>query len=135
MRYRYVAYRYSMMVSAAEPFDRSGTWRRPSLGVTAHPGWRPDVDVYETATSVLVTVDVAGVDDNDLEVLVYEDVLLVEGRRQLPCAEEGVYQVAEIRQGPFRVGVQLPAGIRADAVQARYEQGLLRITLPKVTPR
>jgi HSP20 family protein len=132
MRYRYVAYRYSMMVTDAEPFDRSGTWRRPSLGVTTHPGWRPDVDVYETASSVLVTVDVAGVDDADLEVLVYEDVLLVEGRRRLPCAAEGVYQVAEIRQGPFRVGVQLPTGIRADAVEARYEQGLLRITLPKV---
>lgn len=131
MRYRHVAYRYSMVVTTEEAFDLSGTWRRPRPGITARPGWRPDTDMYETAACITVTVDVAGLDDADLDVLLFEDALVVEGRRALACEGEGVYHAAEIRQGPFRVGIPLPAGIRPEGVEARYDRGLLHITLPK----
>jgi HSP20 family protein len=43
-----------------------------------------------------------------------------------------VYHAAGIRQGPFQVEVPLPAPVDAAGVQARYEHGLLRITLPKL---
>jgi HSP20 family protein len=59
-------------------------------------------------------------------------VLVVEGRRRLPSCQEGaVYHAAGIRQGPFRVELALPAPVDAERVEARYDRGLLRITLPK----
>jgi HSP20 family molecular chaperone IbpA len=55
----------------------------------------------------------------------------VEGRRQLPAPAEGVYHAAGIRQGLFQVDVPLPVPVDADRVEARYDRGLLRITLPR----
>ena len=74
------------------------------------PRWRPDADTYETATTVEIMVDLAGVEEDDLEVQLFEDVLVVEGRRRLPSCQEGaVYHAVGIRQGPFRVELALPA--------------------------
>jgi HSP20 family protein len=74
------------------------------------------------------------VDAEKVEVLLYEDAVVVTGERPLsPCAPEGVYHAAEIRHGPFRREVRLPCAVDAEAVAARYERGLLQITLPKLT--
>src|SRR5439155_27078781 len=92
----------------------------------------PDADSYETAASVEITVDLAGVDESDFEIQLFEDVLVVEGQRQLPAGHEaGVYHAAGVRQGPFRLELPLPAPVEAERVEARYDRGLLRITLPK----
>jgi HSP20 family molecular chaperone IbpA len=42
-----------------------------------------------------------------------------------------VYHSATIRQGPFQLEVPLPAPVSSEQVEARYDRGLLRITLPK----
>ena len=92
----------------------------------------PTRDTYETATTVEIVVDLAGVDEDDFEVQLFEDALVVEGRRRLPSCQEGaVYHAAGIRQGPFRVELPLPAPVDPERVEARYDRGLLRITLPK----
>jgi HSP20 family molecular chaperone IbpA len=79
-----------------------------------------------------MTVDLAGVDEQDFEVLLYEDVLVVEGRRELgACPREATYHAAEIRQGPFRLELPLPAPVDPERVEATYDRGLLRITLHK----
>jgi HSP20 family protein len=103
------------------------------FGVTvAQPRWRPSADLCETPTGFDVTVELAGADQDDLEVLLYEDAVVIQGRRRLrTCEAGGVYHVAEIRQGPFRVEVPLPAAVDAARVEARFEQGLLRVGLPK----
>jgi HSP20 family molecular chaperone IbpA len=94
--------------------------------------WRPDADAYETATTIEITVDLAGVEEEDFEVQLFEDVVVVEGHRRLPACDEGaVYHAAGIRQGPFQVALPLPAPVAPEGVQARYERGLLRLSLPK----
>src|SRR5439155_572664 len=58
--------------------------------------------------------------------------LVVEGRRQLPsCGEDAVYHAAGIPQGWFRLELPIPARIDPERVEARYDRGLLHITLPK----
>jgi HSP20 family protein len=90
--------------------------------------------VYETEAAVCVTVELAGVEQDDLEVLLFEDALVVEGaRRPVLCAPGGVYHSAEIRHGPFRLELPLPVAVDGDSgPEARYERGLLHITLPKL---
>src|SRR5262249_17359937 len=96
------------------------------------PRWQPDADTYETAATIEIVVELAGVDEDDFEVQLFEDALVVEGRRRLPaCQAEAVYPLAGIRQGPVPVERPLSAPVDADRVEVRYDRGLLHVTLPK----
>jgi HSP20 family protein len=132
MRYRRLSYRYTMVVRPGQTLPLGDIWQSDRLRLLVQPRWRPDADTYETATTVEIMVDLAGVEEDDLEVQLFEDVLVIEGRRHLPSCQEGaVYHAAGIRQGPFRVELPLPVPVDAERVEARYERGLLRITLQK----
>jgi HSP20 family protein len=110
-------------------------WPRERPGVVLSDAcWRPPTDVYETRDAITVIAELAGGDDNDLEVLVYNNAVVIQGRRRLPSVDpEGVYLAAEIRQGPFRVEVPLPRPIESEQADVHYQHGLLRIILPKAT--
>jgi HSP20 family protein len=132
MRYRRLSYRYAMVVRSGHTWPFGDIWQSDRLRLLVQPLWRPDADTYETASTVEIIVDLAGVEEDDFEVQLFEDALVVEGRRQLPSCQEGaVYHAASVRQGPFQLEVPLPAPVDPERVEARYDRGLLRITLPK----
>jgi HSP20 family molecular chaperone IbpA len=132
MRYRRLTYRYSMVVHAPRSWAYARAWQAERARLLPQSDWRPDADSYETLGTLEMTVDLAGVDEQDFEVLLYEDVLVVEGRRELgACPREATYHAAEIRQGPFRLELPLPAPVDPERVEATYDRGLLRITLHK----
>lgn len=107
-------------------------WQSERLRLLMETRWRPDADIYETASAFEIVVDLAGVGDDDFEVQLFEDALVVEGQRRLLAPRESaVYHAASIRQGPFRLNLPLPGPIDADRVEAHYDRGLLRVTLPK----
>ena len=135
MRYRHVGIRYTTVLRAGR-FPAVGTegwWiHRMPPAALAHSHWRPDADVVETIGAITVTVELAGVEEEDVAVLLFEDVLVIEGRRELPrCEGDGVYHVAAIRQGPFRIEVPLSVRIDPKGVVVRCERGLVCIRLPK----
>ena len=133
MRYRRVSYRYALLVTGNQERALSNPLAALQPGVRfAETFWRPPADVCECESTVVVTVDLAGIDQEDLDVVLFEDALIVEGRRQLVADPGVVYHVAEIRQGPFRLELGLPVSIDQERVDARYDQGLLRITLQKM---
>src|SRR5437870_7868462 len=120
-----------MLERAGQTSPFAALWQGERLRLLVHARWQPDADTYETSTAVEIVVDLAGVDEDDFEVQLFEDVLVVEGRRQLPAGpERAMYHTAGIRQGPFRVELPLPAPVDAERVEARYDRGLLRVTLP-----
>ena len=132
MRYRRLSYRYTMVVRSGQTWPFGDIWQSDRLRFLVRAGWRPDADVCETATTVEIVVDLAGVDEDDFEVQLFEDVLVIEGRRQLPSFQaEAMYHAAGIRQGPFQVELPLPAPVDPERVEARYDRGLLHVTLPK----
>jgi HSP20 family molecular chaperone IbpA len=132
MRYRRLSYRYAMVLHSTQAWPSLELWPRDRPRLLVAPRWQPDADAYETAGTVEILVDLAGVGEDDFEVQVFEDAVVVEGRRRLPSCQEGaVYHSAAIRQGPFRLEVPLPAPVDAERVEGRYERGLLRVTLPK----
>jgi HSP20 family protein len=130
VRYRHVRHRYEVLLATG----RGVAWQTAELAVVfAPPRWRPNVDVWETGRAVTVTVELAGVDAEQVEILLYENALVVHGERPMAsCEEDGVYHEVEIRRGPFRLELPLPMAVEPTRVEARHEQGLLRITLPKV---
>ena len=132
MRYRRLSYRYAMVVRSGQTWPFADIWQSDRLRFLVHAHWRPDTDMYETATTIEIVVELAGVDEEDFEVQLFEDALVVEGRRQLPSCDGGaVYHAAGIRQGPFRLELRLPAPVDPEGVDAQYDRGLLRITLAK----
>ena len=95
--------------------------------------WAPPTDVYETEKVIYVLVEIAGVQDEHVEVEVFHNALCIEGFRRLPQGDEtGVYRVAEIHQGAFHIDVPLPADVDPHKTEAALERGILRVTLPKM---
>jgi HSP20 family protein len=132
MRYRRLSYRYAMVVRSGLTGAFDDLWQADRLRLLVESRWRPDADTYETAGTIEIIVDLAGVDEEDFEVQLFEDALVVEGRRQLaPPEAAATYHAVSIRQGPFRLELPLAAPVDAERVDARYDRGLLRITLPK----
>lgn len=132
MRYRRLSYRYAVVMATSRPRAFGETWERQPSGIgLGHSFWRPPADVVETASEVIVLVELAGIDHEQLDVLLFEDALIVEGERRLPAYAAGVYHAAEIRQGQVRLELALPAPIDPEQVDARYERGLLEMRLGK----
>jgi HSP20 family protein len=133
MRYRRLHYRYAVVMAAERPRPLGDAWEVARPGATvALPCWRPPADVFETADTVAIMVDLAGVELDDLEVVLFEDALIVEGQRRLtPADAPGVYHLAEIRQGPFRLEVSLPSAIDPEQADAVCRQGILQMTVQK----
>lgn len=132
MGYRRVVYRSTTLRIASQAWPFGGAWEHETLRLLVQARWRPAADVAETARAVEVTVDLAGVDEDDFEVQLFDNGLVVEGRRHLPSSsKDAVYHAAGIPQGLFRLELPLPARIDPERVDARYERGLLRVTLPK----
>lgn len=97
--------------------------------------FQPPTNVYETDESIVVTVEVAGLEAEAYEVSLFrsEQLLTISGRRHLPVSDSRVtYHRLEIPQGSFLCEVYLPGGLSdADEAKAVYEHGFLVITLPK----
>jgi len=104
--------------------------RQPTVTFETGP-WRPPVNLYETDRGVIVVVDLAGVNPQNLHLHVHPRQLAVHGERQL-VAPAGIRRVhrMEIGAGPFQLEVAMPAPIDPDGAHARYADGLLEIGLP-----
>jgi len=103
--------------------------------------WRPPTDVYETDDSVVVQVEIAGMEEGDavftskFTISLSDRNLTITGVRHDPLTEsQGLtlsYQQMEIRYGEFETEAYLPWAIVEEEIEATYEDGFLRVVLPK----
>ncbi|WP_243439714.1 Hsp20/alpha crystallin family protein [Fundidesulfovibrio soli] len=95
--------------------------------------WAPAADVMETAQAFVITVELPGVEREDVAVEVKTRTLWVYGERRFEkiCEGEGVYHSLERSYGPFARRFALPKGVDRAGVAAVFKNGLLEITLPK----
>jgi HSP20 family protein len=106
-----------------EPFVRLGAVGR---------GVAPIVDVIEREGAFEVTAELPGLDQKDIEVTLSESVLTIQGEKREEREEKGEsHCLSERRFGAFRRTFQLPRTVDADKVTASFENGALRIALPK----
>jgi HSP20 family protein len=99
-----------------------------------HKAWRPPTDVYETDDCVVVKVEIAGMEDEDLRISLDGKQLTISGMRRDPASKLG-YQQMEILYGHFETDVHLARAIEEDKIEATYQNGFLVVRLPKVKPR
>jgi HSP20 family protein len=110
--------------------DYLGSSKPPSV----HFGqmWEPAVDIYETATEVVVVAELAGVNQNDIEIIIDNNSLIIRGqRKEVAVRGRRNYYQMEIHAGPFERRIRLPARIDPDKTKASHENGMLEIVLAK----
>jgi len=95
--------------------------------------WRPAMDIHETPTAVLIKIELAGIEEEGIEITVYPNAIVVAGQRidDSDCDEATYYHEAQIRYGPFRADAYLSTPIQPEMTSAVYQNGFLRITLPR----
>ena len=99
----------------------------PALAAAA--GGFPAVNVHAGRDGIAVVAELPGVEPGDLEVHAHQDTLTIRGARR-PAAEDGrAYHRRERRSGAFTRTVQLPYRVDPDRVEARLEDGVLRLSL------
>ncbi|MEA2386401.1 MAG: hypothetical protein QOJ22_575 [Thermoleophilaceae bacterium] len=106
-------------------------WQVPRVSGMRH-GFRPNADSYHTDDphELTVVVELPGVDPDSLTLVVGERALIVTGERHRPKVEGRVYQQMEIEYGAFRRQVRLPEDVDPERAVARYERGIVTVTLP-----
>ncbi len=94
--------------------------------------WAPAVDITERKDAYLVAAELPGVGIDDLEITFQDGLLTVQGQRHVApdSGEERVHR-AEQRYGPFRRSIMLPMHVKADAIEASTQNGVLQILVPK----
>jgi HSP20 family protein len=95
--------------------------------------WVPAVDIYETAEKdVVVKVEVPDMKREDIKVTFENNVLTIEGERKASDeVKNEQYHRIERRYGAFRRSFTLPASVDGSRVQAAYQDGILKVTLPQ----
>src|SRR5467141_3054251 len=100
-----------------------------SLATTA---FAPPVDVYEDEHNITLKIEVPGIDEKDIDVRIENNTLTVHGERKFEKEEkEENYRRVERQYGGFTRTFNLPPTVDAEKVQADYDKGVLKITLPK----
>lgn len=95
--------------------------------------WSPPTDFYETEDAYVVRVEIAGMQEDDFEVTVENNILLIKGVRP-DVSERRAYHQMEIRFGKFATAVGLPGPVDLDRATAEYKDGFLTVTLPMTKP-
>ena len=129
MRYRNIEYRYVEATGRRQSL--SDSWSGMPGMTVGDRAWRPPADVFETPGGFTVRLEVAGVDESEIEVCIYSDTLVVRGSR--PCVAEphARFLLVEIRHGDFVFDMPLPGDVDRERIEASYERGYVILQLPR----
>lgn len=112
------------------PSTASGDLALPTSGWALLAG-----DVYEDDEKLSVRLEMPGMEKGNLDIEVSDDTLTVRGEKHFEQeSEQGRYRVVQCAYGLFERAVPLPVAVLADQAKASYENGVLKIDLPKAHP-
>jgi len=93
------------------------------------------MDIYETDREVVAEVELPGVDPKNIEVKVKDNYLRVEAKAEEKKEEKGKgYYRKEISAGYYKRVVPLPVEVIGEKADATYEEGILKVVIPKKKP-
>lgn len=92
----------------------------------------PAIDVAEDGKALTISAEMPGLERKDVEVSVKDGVLVIRGeKRREAGSDEGTFHRVERRYGAFYRALSLPETVDAEAIDARFRDGVLVVTLPK----
>src|SRR5215467_7236031 len=110
--------------------DAGRGWRTDEPAATTT--WSPAVDIFETENEIVVKAEVPGVDRKDISLNLESNVLTLKGERKFEKeTKEENYHRIERAYGGFSRAFSIPATVDEEKIRADYQDGILRIALPK----
>ena len=95
--------------------------------------WAPSVDISETKDNFVVKAELPGLDTEDVNVSISGDILTIKGEKRKETEDKDEHHhYIERYAGSFQRVFQLPSGVKGDGIEATFNKGILKITLPKV---
>ena len=94
--------------------------------------WNPSVDIYENKDHIVLEAELPGMNREDFELSVENNVITLRGERQFEKKDDSDnYHRVERSYGSFTRSFTLPQTVSAEGANAEYRNGVLRVTLPK----
>ena len=94
--------------------------------------WAPSVDIYENKDQIVLEAELPGMKQADFDLSVENNVITLRGERKFEKTEEtDNYHRVERSYGAFTRSFTLPQTVSAEGATAEYNNGVLRVTLPK----
>jgi HSP20 family protein len=102
-------------------------------GQATATAWAPALDISERKDAYLVTVELPGVEADDLDIILEDGLLTIQGERLFAHdSSEQQFHRVERRYGAFRRSITLPAQVQAEQIEASFDNGVLQIVVPKM---
>lgn len=123
-------------------FEEEPEWPRwPEIW--GGPRWRrfpfvqtPRMDVYETNGEIVAEAELPGVDPKNIEVEVKNNILKIEAKAEEKKEEKGKgYYRKELSRGYYKRSFPLPVEVVGEKAEASYQEGILKVVIPKVMPK
>jgi len=94
--------------------------------------WAPEVDITEDAETITVKTELPGMKREDIEIDVANGVLSIKGEKKEEKEEKSkTWHRREVRYGSFARSFTLPTDVKSDEAKASYDNGVLKVVLPK----
>jgi HSP20 family protein len=98
--------------------------------------WAPCVDILENRDDIVIKADIPGMEPDDIELFVSENILQIKGDRKHKVEREDEnYHSIEREFGKFNRLIKLPTMVIVDNIKASYSNGVLTVRLPKFGDR
>ncbi len=95
--------------------------------------WKPAIELQDTEDNLVLRAEIPGVDGKDIDVHVTREAVAISGEhREHKTSEKGFFR-SEFRYGNFQRVIPLPVPIQNEQAHADFKNGILTLTLPKVT--
>jgi HSP20 family protein len=99
----------------------------------AQGAWVPPIDIHETPESLVLKAELPGLKREDIQIELQDSTLVLKGEKRFEKdVNEENYHRIERSYGSFQRSFTLPGMIKQDGVKAKFTDGVLEITLPKV---
>jgi len=94
--------------------------------------WMPAVDLVEKNDGYVATVELPGVNKDDVKITLQENILTIKGeKKDEKETKDSNFHRVERSYGSFQRSFTLPTSVKQDKVDAQYKDGILTISLPK----
>ena len=91
----------------------------------------PRTDIYEVDDTIILELDMPGINENAIEITLEKNILNVKGYAQMDDPGDYTLALAEYEIGDYERNFRISDAVARDKIEALYKNGVLRLTLPK----
>ena len=106
-------------------------WSNSGRADQLFTGWSPALDLYESGDHLVAVVELPGMRKEEIDISLHDGTLTISGERKRESNNGETAQRTERYVGTFRRSISLPTRVDPSKVSATYQDGILKVTLPK----